>query len=73
MSMQTTEIEIVVNGGTHQLAAGASITTLIAKMGLDPHLVAVEINRQLVRRSNFEEHLIESGDRIEIVEFVGGG
>jgi thiamine biosynthesis protein ThiS len=66
-------MDIVVNGAPHQLEAGANVVDLVAGMGLDLHRVAVEINRELVRRSTFEARRIEPGDRVEIVEFVGGG
>ncbi|HUF18607.1 MAG TPA: sulfur carrier protein ThiS [Thermoanaerobaculia bacterium] len=71
--MQTTDMEILVNGGTQRLEPGASVAGLITALGLDVHRVAVEINRQLVRRVSFEDRKIEPGDQIEIVEFVGGG
>lgn len=71
--MQTTEMEILVNGDPQRLEAGASVSGLIDVLGLDVHRVAVEINRELVRRVSFDERMIEPGDQIEIVEFVGGG
>ena len=71
--MQTHSIDIVVNGAPQQLDPGASVIDLISRLGLDPHRVAIEINRELVRRTAFDAHRIEPGDRIEIVEFVGGG
>ncbi len=71
--MQTTDMEIQVNGGTQRLELGASVAGLITALGLDVNRVAVEINRQLVRRVSFEDRKIEPGDQIEIVEFVGGG
>lgn len=71
--METHSIDIVVNGAPQQLSPGASVIDLISRLGLDPHRVAIEINRELVRRSSFDVHRIEPGDRVEIVEFVGGG
>lgn len=71
--MQTTDMEILVNGDPRRLESGATVTGLIATLGLDVHRVAVEINRELVRRASFDDRTIEPGDQIEIVEFVGGG
>lgn len=71
--MQSDPIDIIVNGAPQQLGPGASVIDLISRLGLDPHRVAVEINRELVRRTRFDAHRIEPGDKVEIVEFVGGG
>jgi thiamine biosynthesis protein ThiS len=66
-------IEITVNGEPRRIDAGASVNVLISELGLNPQLVAVEVNRELVRRGQFGERDLAAGDRVEIVEFVGGG
>ena len=66
-------MEITINGNTHRINEGENVSSVIERLGLNPHLVAVELNRRIVRRSAFGEQLVEAGDRIEIVEFVGGG
>ncbi len=71
--MNATEMEILVNGNAQLLEPGASVAGLITVLGLDIHRVAVEVNRELVRRASFADRTIEPGDRVEIVEFVGGG
>ena len=71
--MQAQSIDIVVNGAPQELDSEASVSELISRLGLDPHRVAVEINRELVRRAAFDAHLVRAGDKVEIVEFVGGG
>jgi thiamine biosynthesis protein ThiS len=66
------ELTITVNGQPRPWESGASIATLLETMGLKPDRVAVELNRRLVRASQYETEL-KSGDQIEIVTFVGGG
>jgi thiamine biosynthesis protein ThiS len=66
-------MEITVNGEPQRIDAGANVALLIRTLGLNPQLVAVEVNRELVRRAHFGEHSLSPGDRVEIVEFVGGG
>lgn len=67
------EIELSVNGATLQLVAGLSIAGLLDRLGLDRRKVAVERNREIVPRSNYELVGLQSADQIEIVHFIGGG
>lgn len=46
---------------------------MIRELRLDEDAVAVERNRELVRRGQWSGTFVEAGDRIEIVHFVGGG
>lgn len=62
----------IVNGKEHNM----EIKTLIDLMShykIDPLSVVVEKNGLIVHRENYDETLIEEGDRFEIVRFVGGG
>jgi thiamine biosynthesis protein ThiS len=46
---------------------------IIEKLGMKADRVAVELNRQIVRRGEWESTGVKDGDRLEIVHFVGGG
>jgi len=64
---------IVLNGEPRQLRAPMTVAELISELSLDPRLVAVERNREIVPRAEHGEALVDDGDRLEIVTFVGGG
>lgn len=66
-------IRITVNGSPRALDGGISVRELVVELGLDPEMVAVERNREIVRRPRYDEVTLEDGDQLEIVEFVGGG
>jgi len=66
-------ISIQVNGVWREIDAGSRVADLLDQLGLRRELVAVELNRQLVRKVEFDDRRLSSGDRVEIVEFVGGG
>ena len=68
-----TMLPLQVNGQPRSVAAGTSVRALLESIGVDPELVAVEINRDLVRRAEHGTRLLAAGDKVEIVEFVGGG
>ena len=66
-------MEVIINGDSATIDAGASVADLLAQRGLQPIRVAIEINEELVPRKTFAQTLIRERDRIEIVTFVGGG
>jgi thiamine biosynthesis protein ThiS len=67
------EIIIQVNGETRQTAPGLSVTGLLAELGLNAGRVAIEYNLQILPKAKWEETQIVQGDKLEIVQFVGGG
>ena len=66
-------MEITLNGDRVELEAPMSVTALLAKLELDPRRVAVEHNLAILKRQRFTDVVVNDGDRIEIVNFVGGG
>ena len=65
-------MRIQVNGDTRDVAAG-TILALVDELGLDPRKVAVERNLEIVPKSLHATTVLAEGDRIELVQFVGGG
>jgi thiazole synthase len=63
----------VVNGERREVPAGLSLAGLVRTLGLEPSRLAVERNRKIVRREAWAETPVADGDRLEIVQFVGGG
>ena len=69
----TGSIEITVNGEARAVPTGTTVAELIALSGLADRKVAVERNRDVVPRARHGEVILEPGDRLELVAFVGGG
>ncbi len=67
------EITIMLNGAPRRVPAGTDLAALVAGLGLEAGRVAVERNLEIVPRSGWAEVALVEGDRIEIVQFVGGG
>lgn len=63
----------MVNGDRRTVPPGTTIASLLRDLSLPSMRVAVERNREIVRKSEYEAVTMASGDRIEIVTFVGGG
>jgi thiamine biosynthesis protein ThiS len=72
-SAETKTIEVVVNGAPRRVPEGLSIDRLLVWLEIDPSRVAVERNRAIARKTDWPATLVESGDYLEIVWFVGGG
>jgi sulfur carrier protein len=68
-----TAISIVVNGEKREANPGAMVPDLLVALGLDSGRVAIERNLEILPRSAWAKTTVESGDRYEIVQFVGGG
>ena len=66
-------IEVVVNGERRTVPVDATLLDLLSVLHLDPRVVVVEHNRQIVRRMELERARLAPGDAIELVHFVGGG
>ena len=67
------EITILLNGDEKRIAAGQSVADLVRSLDLNPAKVAVERNREIAPRSTLADVMVEDGDELEIVHFVGGG
>ena len=68
-----TRIEIVVNGEPHSVPDGSTVSELLDSLGLPADRVAVEYNREILKKDRWPETRLQAGDRLEIVHFVGGG
>lgn len=64
---------ITLNGDPFEVAGPLTVNTLLARLDIDPRRVAVEHNLVVLKRATFTETMVREGDRIEIVNFVGGG
>jgi sulfur carrier protein len=66
-------IELQVNGEVHTCALQTTLPQLLVQMGLNPRLLAVEYNGEILHRQFWDQTEIKASDRLEIVTIVGGG
>lgn len=66
-------LQLSVNGQAREAQAGTSLAMLLDQLAIDAHKVAIEHNLHIVARSRYHDVQLEDGDRLEIVQFVGGG
>ncbi len=66
-------MNIILNGEDRDAAPDITVLALLELLGLAPGRVAVELNGDVLRRADLGRRTLRDGDRVEFVQFVGGG
>ena len=66
-------MQITVNGEIRESEHTLSVSALLEELGLAHRRVAVEVNKRIVPRSQHARHMLAEGDRVEVVQAIGGG
>jgi thiamine biosynthesis protein ThiS len=69
----TSENQVTVNGERRVYPAQATLMDVVRSLDLDPQRVAIELDREIVKRDSWLRTQVTDGSQIEIVQFVGGG
>jgi thiamine biosynthesis protein ThiS len=64
---------IRLNGDSREISGPLSISALLQQLEIDARRVAVELNTAVVKKAAYDSSVVEDGDEVEIVNFVGGG
>tara|TARA_Y100001936_G_scaffold6655_1_gene5853 strand:- start:430 stop:648 length:219 start_codon:yes stop_codon:yes gene_type:complete len=67
------KIKIIVNGKQIMVNAKFSIKNVIDKLKMPISKVAIELNREIINKKNINKIFLKTGDKVEIVHFIGGG
>jgi sulfur carrier protein len=70
---ETKTIEVVLNGERKSIPASLTVDRLLAFLEMNPSRVAVELDRAIVRKSDWPSTEVRDGAQLEVVWFVGGG
>jgi len=66
-------MNIWVNGGSYQLEQSLTVSELIMRLNIGPRRMAIEVNREIVPRTEYSTFHLKPGDKVEVIEAVGGG
>ena len=66
-------MNIFINGETKEIAGELNLSELLKHFSLPHERVAIELNKEVVRKKDWENIKIADGDRLEVIHFVGGG
>lgn len=66
-------MKITLNGEVRELESEVSLDRLLELLSLPQQRIAVELNREVVRKKDWPNVVVKDSDRVEVVHFVGGG
>ncbi len=66
-------MKIAVNGQMWEFSGEMNVLQLLHELGMVVDLVAVEVNQEILDKKEFRAHFLRNDDRVEIINFVGGG
>jgi len=66
-------VQVIVNGEHREVDSGETVFGLLKALEIEADRVAIELDRRIVKRAQWEETLLRDGAQLEIVQFVGGG
>lgn len=66
-------MELTVNGKMLEATDGATVTTLLEELQINPLRVAIQLNQQIIKRELYERTALQAGDTLEIITFMAGG
>lgn len=66
-------MKLIVNGETLETANAGTVLELLKELRIEPKRVAVEVNLSIIKGRDYEIFRLNEGDKVEIVNFVGGG
>ncbi len=66
-------MKVFINGETKEISDEFNLSELLENLSLPSERIAIELNKEVVRKRDWENVKIADADRIEIIHFVGGG
>ena len=64
---------VIVNGNEREIEAGATLLALLKKLELEGKVMAAAVNMEIVKQNQWDVHILVDGDKLELLDFVGGG
>lgn len=67
------KMTITVNGQKQDIEAGTTMQQLLEKLNLQGKVMAAAVNMNIVKQDSWDKHILQEGDKLELLDFVGGG
>ena len=64
---------VIVNGNEKQIEDGATLLALLQQLNLEGKVMAAAVNMEIVKQDQWDQHKLVDGDKLELLDFVGGG
>jgi len=66
-------MKIIVNGEEKEFVEKIKLAELLCELSLEDKVMAAAVNMEIVKQTNWKEHILHDGDKLELLDFVGGG
>lgn len=66
-------MQIVINGDEKKVEEGVTLGVLLTQLGLQDKVMAAAVNMNIVKQDQWPKHSLHDGDKLELLDFVGGG
>jgi sulfur carrier protein len=66
-------VQVIVNGEGRTVTDGMTVLDLLQALEIEPERVAIELDRSIVKKTNWNTTRLQEGSKLEVVQFVGGG
>ena len=66
-------MNVTINGEIRECADGTTLASLINDLGIKVKVMAAAVNMEVVKKADWESHLLSPDDKVELLHFVGGG
>lgn len=64
---------VIVNGNERNINEGATLLALLKVLALEGKVMAAAVNMEIVKQDAWDKHVLNEGDKLELLDFVGGG
>ncbi|RLA70815.1 MAG: thiamine biosynthesis protein ThiS [Epsilonproteobacteria bacterium] len=66
-------MRVIVNGETREIEEGTTMLQLLVQLNLEGKVMAAAVNMNIVKQDIWDQHILNDGDKLELLDFVGGG
>ena len=66
-------MKIIINGEEKEFAENTTLELVLNTLGLDGKVMAAAVNMDIVKQDAWKSHILNDGDKLELLDFVGGG
>lgn len=66
-------LKVIVNGNEKEFKTGTTLLELLRSLSLDGKVMAAAVNMEIVKQNSWNQYSLKDGDKLELLDFVGGG
>ncbi|MBI4687599.1 MAG: sulfur carrier protein ThiS [Nitrospirae bacterium] len=66
-------MKLKLNGTVSEFQEEMTLTQLLENLKIEPKAIAVEVNLNIIKKTDYQSYMLKDGDTVEVVKFVGGG